>query len=112
MTGPNKSTLELNVEGDSDTLLKITEVKNSFLPDNLDPENILNLIIQMLKPILEPISVDYSNELLANQIYVISIILFILSIMIIILLTAFIVNIIILVYSDKLMNFFTNKYIR
>jgi hypothetical protein len=56
--------------------------------------------------------VDYSNEILANQIYVISILLFILSILILILLTAFMFNIIIIVYSDKLMNLFTNKYIK
>ena len=112
MKGNNDSSLELNVDNNSETLSQITAVKSSFLPENLDSENILNSVITILKPILEPISVDYSNEMLANQISGLSIILFILSIMILILLSAFIVNIIILVYSDKLMNFFTNKYIR
>lgn len=112
MKGNNDSSLELNVDNNSETLSQITAVKSSFLPENLDSENILNSVITILKPILEPISVDYSNEMLANQIYGLSIILFILSIMILISLSAFIVNIIILVYSDKLMNFFTNKYIR
>lgn len=49
---------------------------------------------------------------MSNQIYGISIMLFILSVLIIILLLAFMINIIILVYSDKIFNLFTNKYIR
>ena len=49
---------------------------------------------------------------MATQIYGIGIILFLMSILIIILLLAFIINITILVYSDKLMELFTNKYIR
>lgn len=77
------------------------------MPDN----QILDSVVGYLKPILEPVSVGYSNELLANQIYGISILLFIMSILIIILLLAFIINITILVYSDKLMSLFTNKYI-
>ena len=52
-------------------------------------ENIFNSIIDLLKPILEPVTVDYSKEMLANQIYRISIILFIISLLIIILLIAF-----------------------
>nr|YP_009517255.1 hypothetical protein DXG01_000034 [Tephrocybe rancida]YP_009517280.1 hypothetical protein DXG01_000035 [Tephrocybe rancida]AYE93189.1 hypothetical protein DXG01_000034 [Tephrocybe rancida]AYE93190.1 hypothetical protein DXG01_000035 [Tephrocybe rancida] len=57
---------------------------------------------------------DYPIDMLANQIYVISIILFILSITIMISfgLTALIMNQIIYVYSDKLLNLFKNKYIR
>ena len=54
----------------------------------------------------------YYNKLLDNQIYGISILLYILIICIMILFLAFIVNIIIIIYSDKLMNYFTNKYIR
>jgi uncharacterized membrane protein len=75
-------------------------------------EKIINSLLDILKPILEPVSVNYSNEILANQIYGISIILFILSVLILILLIAFMINILILVYSDKLINLFKNKYIR
>lgn len=57
--------------------MKITTYFN-----NISNSNITNSLINHLKPNLEPISVDYSNEVLANQIYGISIILFILSIMI------------------------------
>jgi len=75
-------------------------------------DGLMSWVVNHLKPILEPVSVDYSTELLANQIYGVSIILFILSIMILILLLSFIINIILFVYSDKILNYFTNKYIR
>lgn len=82
--------------------------------DNLNnwSETLLAKIIHLLGPILEPESVNYSNQLLATQIYGVSILLFVLSVLIIVLLIGFIINILILVYSDKLMNLFTNKYIR
>jgi len=108
----NKDTNELNIDvsKDSDTLNKLNKVND--VSANLLPENqILDTVVSYFKPILEPVSVEYTNELLANQIYSISILLFIMSIMIIILLLAFIINITILVYSDKLMSLFTNKYI-
>lgn len=74
--------------------------------------NILSYIMNIFRPILEPVKVNYSNELLANQLNDISIMLFILSIFIIILLLAFMVNIIFFIYSDKISNYFTNKYIK
>ena len=74
--------------------------------------NLLNSLIDYLKPFLEPVQVSYSNELLANQIYGISIMLYILSVVLIVLLTLFIINILIFIYSDRIMNYFTNKYIK
>lgn len=92
--------------------------KSKLIPDNTwdginnASNNLLEKIIEILKPILEPVSVEYSNELLSKQIYGIGILLFILSLLIIILILAFMINIVIFVFSDKLMNLFTNKYIR
>ena len=107
--GQNNSTLELNVSKDSDTLNQIPELKSKLLPDNLNAEYISDTLINYFKELIEPVPVDYSTEILSNQIYGISIILFILSIMIFILLVSFILNIIIYVYSENLINFFTNK---
>jgi hypothetical protein len=73
---------------------------------------IISTIMEYIKPILEPVQVTYSNEVLANQIYGISIFLFILSILIMILLVFFILNILVFIYSDKIMNYFSNKYIK
>ena len=50
--------------------------------------------------------------MLANQIYGISIVLFLLSVVIIVLLIFFMINTIMFVYSDRIMNYFSNKYIR
>lgn len=61
---------------------------------------------------LEPVQVNYSNELLAEQIYGISILLFALSITIIVLIIFLLINIIVFTYSDKLINYFKNKYIK
>jgi len=73
--------------------------------------NIINNVMQYLRPILEPVKVSYSNELLANQLNDISIILFIMSIFIIILLIVFMFNILIYINSDKISNYFSNKLI-
>lgn len=99
--------LEIDVTKDPETLSQLNKVSSKFMPEN----QILDTVVSYLKPILEPVSVNYSPETLANQIYGISILLFIMSILIMILLLAFIINITILVYSDKLMSLFTNKYI-
>ena len=74
--------------------------------------NLLNNLMDYIKPILEPVEINYSNELLANQIYGLSIMLFILSVLIIVLLLFFIINIVIFTYSDTIKNYFSNKYIK
>nr|WUR10574.1 hypothetical protein [Elmerina hispida] len=116
--GDNNSSLEINVSKDEDTnklANAVSETKNLF-PEDLDLKNlgekIINGVLDLLRPILEPVHVDYSAQLLSNQIHGISILLFILSIMIFILLIGFIINLLIFVYSDKLINLFNNKYIK
>ena len=112
--GQNKSSIEIDLGEDSETLEKLkaisTATKYSSNGSEDWSEKLLNSVISVLKPILEPVSVDYSNELLAKQIYGVSVFLFILSVLILILLIAFIIQI--LIYSDKIMSFFSNKYIR
>lgn len=109
--------VEFNVDNDSETLTTLKEIKeatSNLTSNDLTnlSENLFNEILNYFKSILQPVPVDYSMELLANQIHGISIILFVLSILMIILLIAFMFNILIFVYSDKLLNLFTNKYIR
>lgn len=72
----------------------------------------MNVILVYLKPILEPVQVNYSNEQLAEQINGIAILLFLLSLIVIFLFIVFTMNAIILVYRDKIVNYFTNKYVR
>lgn len=89
---------------------------NKFLPDVSGLEELtdklLHSTMEFFRPILAPVKVDFSNEILANQIYDLSILLFILSIIIYIILISLIVNVVILINSDKLINYFTNKYIK
>lgn len=123
--GNKQSYLNIHVNKYTETLKKVEEINtessdvsnitnltsNENLLDNWS-EMLFNKVLEILKPILEPVSVDYSNEVLASQIYGLSIILFVLSVLIIILLIAFFINVLILIYSDKLLKLFTNKYIR
>ena len=71
-----------------------------------------NNLMSYFTKFLEPIQVSYSQEELANQIYGISILLFALSITIIVLIIFLLINIIVFTYSDKLINYFKNKYIK
>ncbi len=93
-----------------------SNMSNSFISGGNGEEDIteklLNNLMDYIKPFLEPVQVTYSNEVLANQIYGISIMLFILSVVIIVLLFFFIINTVIFTYSDRIMNYFSNKYIR
>jgi hypothetical protein len=94
----------------------ITSIINNFISDGNTIDALYNKIVayimNILRPILEPVKVSYSNELLANQLYNISIMLFILIILIIFMLIGFIVNFLIYINSDRVINYFTNKYIK
>lgn len=89
---------------------------NNFISDINGLDDLTNKltdnIMSYLKHFLEPVQVNYSNDLLANQIYGISILLFALSVTIIILLIFLLINIVIFTYNEKLINYFSNKYIK
>lgn len=89
---------------------------NSIIGGNIDFsqlwESVENYIIYFLDYLFEPVLVDYSNEILANQITDLGIILFFLIFYIIILFLFFILNITVYILSDKLLNYFTNEYIK
>jgi len=91
-------------------------LNNNFIPDGNGMDDlsnkILSFIMDIFIPFLKPVKVSYSNELLATQLYGISLILFILCILLIILLIAFMVNLLIYIKSDRIINYFTNKYIK
>ena len=86
-------------------------MNNNFISSG--GENLFNKIVYhfmyILKPILEPVKVNYSNELLATQLYGISILLFILSILIIIMLIVFMVNLSIYINSDRIINYWKDR---
>jgi hypothetical protein len=124
----NKGAVELDVSKDIQTvemgkkaLEQINKEgglggKKTLIPEDFDlnsiGENLINGVLEILKPILNPVYVDYPANVLSEQIHSLAVLLFIMSILISILLVAFMFNIIIYVFSDKLINIFTNKYIR
>lgn len=71
----------------------------------------ISKIVSILNPFLAPVLVDYSNQVLADQLYHISILLFLLSIFLTILIVYFMFTTLIFVYSDRISTYFTNKYI-
>jgi hypothetical protein len=114
---------DIYVENDKETAKMVDELNksispstNKFFPDGNSLEDLYNKFISqfmdILRPILEPIKVDYSNEILANQLNDISIILFMMSILIFFLILAFMVNTLIYINSDRIYNYFSNKYIK
>ena len=104
------------VHQDKEVELRSYDDSCNFYPEGNGFEQLANKIVNStfdyLRPLLSPVKVDYSNEILADQLNFISIILFIMSIFIIVLLVAFMFNIIVFVYSDKISNYFQNKYIK
>ena len=75
-------------------------------------QSYLNSIFEHLKFILEPVQVNYSNEVLANQITEISILLFILGVLTSILIAFLLVNMVLYMYMDRIIQFFNNKFIK
>jgi hypothetical protein len=108
-TSTTSTATEVSTKLDGGTLSK-------FVPDGDGTEELANKlmgsIVNILKPILEPVQVSYSNVELANQIQDIGIILFILIILIMFLIVALLINIFVLIFSDKIINYFNNKYIK
>ena len=70
----------------------------------------LNAIFNRLRFILEPVQVNYSNEIL-YQINDLSILLFVLALIIFGLIVVLLLNIILYINMDKIINYFNNKYI-
>ena len=89
---------------------------SKYLDDGYNLADIVNTNIQSFfeyfKHILEPVQVNYSNELLANQILDLSVLLFFLAIIITGLIIVLLFNILILINIDRILKIFTNKYIR
>ena len=107
----------MSIEVDSDTAQKLAKASsNKFLGDDINLNDLIQEymsgVFNSLKFVLEPIQVNYSNEVLANQIYDLSILLFILSILITGLILVLLLNVLIYMNMDRIIKYFKNKYIR
>lgn len=112
-----EKTGEVRLEVDNDTVEKLASAANdsfNFIPSDTDDiaNTFLKGFFDKFQYILEPVQVDYSNSVLANQINDISILLFILSLLIIGLITVLIFNMFIYINMDRIINYFNNSFIR
>lgn len=113
----NKSEGSVKVEIDAETTQKLTQVpSNNFSGGGINLNDLIQEygsdVFDKLKFILEPMQVNYSNDILANQIYDLSILLFILSILITGLIAVLLFNMIVYINMDRIIKYFNNKYIR
>lgn len=108
--------LETDVQGE--TVLSSILEKKEFLPDGSNSflkefsDKILFQFMEYFKLVLQPTNNNLSNDVLAVQIHDISIILFFMCLLLSILITGLLINIIVVVNSNRILNFFKNKYIR
>lgn len=113
----NRNEGQVNVTIDDSTTSKLVEATSkSFISggDSLGDftQELLNGVFDKIKFILEPVQVNYSNEVLANQIYDLSILLFVLSLIIVGLIIVLLLNIILYINMDRIINFFNNKFVK
>ena len=106
----------INIDSSKNSDIGNVDIGNKFLPDNLKideflTDNILTPILDSFKYLFKPIIVDYSNEILSQQIHNIAILLFILGLIIFLLLILTFINTLIIINKDRFLNYFKNKYI-
>lgn len=110
---------EVAVKVDDKTLKNLSDAStnsNNFLGDsnNLDDflNTFLNAFFEKFGYLFSPVKVNYSNELLANQIQDISVLLFIMTLLVTFLIAVLIFNIFLYINMDRIIKFFNNKVIR
>ena len=74
-------------------------------------DSILTKIVNYLSNIFEPVQHSFTIDIMSNHIQNISILLFILTAIIFIFFSSFLFNVTLFFFSDRLMSYFTNKYI-
>lgn len=109
---------EVDISADTETFKKIKKEesnKNSFLPEDLDIENlqnqILDTIMEYIRPYIQPVTVNYSQDLLVDQVQILSLMSLIIALIITGMLIFLFLNILIYMNSDRILKFFKNKYI-
>lgn len=116
----NRNEGQVRVDIDEDTLSKISTVtaasRNKFLGDDFNIEEFIQVtfkgLFKQIAFLIEPVQVNYSNEILAEQIYYLSIFMFFLALLIMGLLIILIFNMFIYINMDKIIKIFNNKYIK
>jgi hypothetical protein len=109
---PNTENILNNILKNSpDTPTGTNNLLSSAINSNNDFQ-FLDYFMNYFKDYLTPVSVTYNNILLSEQIYHISILLYIAAILITFLIIFLLFNIFIFINSDKFISYFKNKYIK
>ena len=74
-------------------------------------DSVLSKTVNYLNYIFEPVQHSFTIDVMSNHIQNISILLFILTAIIILFFISFLFNITLFYFSDRLIRYFTNKYI-
>jgi hypothetical protein len=74
-------------------------------------ESIMNKIADYLDYIFQPVSLNFSNEVMSNQIHNLSILLWIITICLLVFFISLLINITLYIFSEKLLKYFKNKYL-
>jgi len=93
----------------------LDEIAKSMLGVDIDLakicESVLSKIVNYLNYIFEPVQHTFTIDVMSNHIQNISLLFFILTAIIFIFFISFLFNITLFLFSDRLMRYFTNKYI-
>lgn len=93
----------------------IDEIAKSIIGVDIDlakiSDSILRKIVNYLSYILEPVQHSFTIDIMSNHIQNISILLFILTGIIFIFFISLLFNVTLFIFSDRLLSYFTNKYV-
>lgn len=123
----SKGSVDTDVSSDTNLISEVNEINKTtelnnvatFLPsssltsgeNNSEISTLFNELVNPIIQTLKPQQVDYSVELLMDQHHFIALCLFIMTISALFLFFVFLYNILLIIYKDKILNYFTNKYI-
>ena len=92
-----------------------SEISKSMMGIDIDlagiRDSVLNKIVNYLNYIFEPVQHSFTIDVMSNHIQNISILLFILTAIIVLFFISFLFNLTLFLFSDRLIRYFTNKYI-
>jgi hypothetical protein len=116
--GNTPGEFEVDVTGDTETFKTIKKEetnKNNFLPEDFDIEKIqtqiIDIILDYLRPYIQPATVNYSHDLLVDQVQLLSLMSLIIALIITGMLVFLFFNIFIYMNSDRILKLFKNKYV-
>lgn len=108
-SGSTSSSASASVPGGTD------EISKSMMGLDIDlaqiSDSVLSKILNYLNYMFEPVQHTFTIDVMSNHIQNLSLLLFILTAIILIFFISFLFNVTLFIFSDRLMSYFTNKYI-